>query len=511
MVDRFTTENNNQLLSGDLNMPIDPNSEEFQKVQFHFNTIFNDVSRGSGSSEQKSYGIETAFSLKNQHISLNFQKREMNEITSYGWYNSKLNDEKKYQESMYKLRSKGVDKIDFDISVSPQINEELNDIIICKFIIGECYISFQDKEVEEEIEELAEKYDTIVKIVENKSKRYRVLKPENIELLYLVKVKNSSFDLKTIQCSFANNCKLNEQGADSATAQEKKIFYCLLCDNYLCYRDHITYHQDQILFGEFGVENCEKKDILNNYQGECENNSVHQKKEVIEFFCRDCNKGICSYCRFYSSEKHKDLCMISKLFLSSSLNDKNATFKGIKDEYIPQTRDLYSIIEKIQESNRETANKLRDLVTKGFSKMFKESNDSFTHEGEKLLGMCYQLNYLKDCINNFDKLYSDKEKLLSITKLKQELYWTKKTHYDNLLHLINLKETINSDYKFEQKHFDKIIEKYKNKFKEPLSLFKMMDDFGSKEIGQEKKNMNITVKILKEEAGINNKNLKKGK
>ena len=45
MVDRFTTENNNQLLSGDLNMPIDPNSEEFQKVQFHFNTIFNDVSR----------------------------------------------------------------------------------------------------------------------------------------------------------------------------------------------------------------------------------------------------------------------------------------------------------------------------------------------------------------------------------------------------------------------------------------------------------------------------------
>ena len=51
---------------------IDPNSEEFQKTQFHFNTIFNDVSRGSGSSEQKSYGIESAFSIKNQYISLNF-------------------------------------------------------------------------------------------------------------------------------------------------------------------------------------------------------------------------------------------------------------------------------------------------------------------------------------------------------------------------------------------------------------------------------------------------------
>ena len=143
--------------------------------------------------------------------------------------------------------------------------------------------------------------------------------------------------------------------------------------------------------------------------------------------------------------------------------------------------------------------------------MFKELNESFTKEGENLLGMCYQLNDLKDCINNFDKLYSDKEKLLSVTKLKQELYWTKKTHYDNLLHLINLKDTINSDYKFEQNHFEKIIEKYKNKFKEPLSLFKMMDDFGSKEIGQGKKNMNITVKILREETGINNKVSKKGK
>jgi hypothetical protein len=249
MVDRFLIENNNNLLSENEKMPqIDPNSEEFQQIQFQFYTIFNDVSRGSGSSEQKSYGIESAFPLKNQYISLNFQKREMNEITSYGWYNSKLNDEKKYEESMNKLRLKGLDKIDFDINVSPQNNEELNDIIICKFIIGECYISFQDKEVEEEIEELAEKYDTIVKIVENKSKKYRVLKPENIELLYLVKLKTASFDLKTIQCSFANNCKLNEQGADSATAQEKKIYYCLLCDNYLCYRDHLAYHQDQILF-----------------------------------------------------------------------------------------------------------------------------------------------------------------------------------------------------------------------------------------------------------------------
>ncbi len=74
-----------------------------------------------------------------------------------------------------------------------------------------------------------------------------------------MKLKSYSFKLKTIQCNFSNNCKLNEQGADSATSQEKKIYYCLLCDNYLCYRDHIAYHQGQILFGDFGVENSKKK------------------------------------------------------------------------------------------------------------------------------------------------------------------------------------------------------------------------------------------------------------
>ena len=62
--------------------------------------------------------------------------------------------------------------------------------------------------------------------------------------------------------------------------------------------------------------------------------------------------------------------------------------------------------------------------------MFAEVNDSFTHEGE-LLGVCCHLNYLKDCIQNFHTLYNDRENSLKWIKLKQELYWTEKTYYDN--------------------------------------------------------------------------------
>ena len=176
--------NNNPYLSGEEVLPqIEKNSPEYQEVEFHFNTLINDVSQKSNQTEQKIYGIDSAVSLKNQYISLNFEKREQNEITSYGWYMPDDQDEKKFLESLYRLKHKGHEKINFDINVSPT-GEEIRDVFICKFIVGECYILFQGDQLEKTKEELAETYDTIVKISDNKSKKYEVLKPENIELLY---------------------------------------------------------------------------------------------------------------------------------------------------------------------------------------------------------------------------------------------------------------------------------------------------------------------------------------
>ena len=496
--------NNNPYLSGEEVLPqIEKNSPEYQEVEFHFNTLINDVSQKSNQTEQKIYGIDSAVSLKNQYISLNFEKREQNEITSYGWYMPDDQDEKKFLESLYRLKHKGHEKINFDINVSPT-GEEIRDVFICKFIVGECYILFQGDQLEKTKEELAETYDTIVKISDNKSKKYEVLKPENIELLYLVKTREADFEPKIIQCT-GPNCKLNEPGSELFQEKEKKVFYCLLSDTYLCKTCHLEFHQGTILFGEFGVENCEQKPCMINCQGECENNAVHPKKENVEFFCKGCNRGLCSYCRFNSNEKHNNLELVQTLFSTCSLNEKNSTFKEIREEFNSKTKELSKKINECQKSNQKAANKLLELIKMGFEKMFKETNDSFTKEGEILLGICYQLNYLRDCLVNFDKLYTEREALLKSTKLKQELYWTKRTHYDNLLFLINVKDTIKTGYKVDQKNFDKYITKYKKLFNNPMSIFEMKEKQEIKEENDEKEDTKITYNYFVDVTKINKK------
>ena len=507
MLEKILAEGNNHpYLSGEeVLVEIEKNTEEFQEVEFLFNTLVNDMSQKANPQEQKIYGVDKAYSLNNQYVNLNFKKREMEEITSYGWYIPEDQDEKKFEESLFKLKHKGQDKIGFDINVSPT-NEELCDVFICKFIVGECYILFQGDQLEKTKEELAENYDTIVKISETKNKKYEVLKPENIELLYIVKTRESDFEPKTIQCQ-GPNCKLNEPGSDFTQNQDKKICYCLLSDTFLCKSCHLEFHQNTILFGEFGPENCEQKPFMINSQGECENKSVHpNKKETVEFFCKDCNRGICSYCRFNSNEKHQDLHLIVNLFNSCSLNDKNNVYREIKDEFNSKAKSLSNKINECQKSNQRAANKLLELIKIGFEKMFKETNDSFTKEGEILLGICYQLNYLRDCIYNFHKQYEERENLLKGTKLKQELFWTKRTHYDNLLFLINLKESIKTGYKVDQRIFDKYINKYKKLFQHPISVFLMKDHEEIAEEAEEKQEKQITFKFLVDETQITNKN-----
>ena len=119
MFERLINERNNQLVpTEEKNIPIDPNSPEFKECLFHFNTLFNDISKKGNSLDEKFYEIDKAYSLKNQYIALNFEKREISEITSYGWYNSDTADEKKFEDLVYKLRSKGLDSLESEIMYS---------------------------------------------------------------------------------------------------------------------------------------------------------------------------------------------------------------------------------------------------------------------------------------------------------------------------------------------------------------------------------------------------------
>ena len=144
--------NINPLLNEESVSSVDINSQEYAELQFHFNTLLNDTTKKGNNSELTMYEIEKAYSLKNQYIALNFKKREMNEVSAYGWYISEITDEKKVDETVNRLRAKGAEKIDHEIMVSslPNGDDSINYIIICKFIVGESEVIFQDEELTEE-------------------------------------------------------------------------------------------------------------------------------------------------------------------------------------------------------------------------------------------------------------------------------------------------------------------------------------------------------------------------
>ena len=464
MYERILNERiNQQLYNEEKNNPIPTNTEEFKEIQFHFNTIFNDISQKTNNPDQKIYEIDKAFSLKNKYISLNFEKREMNEVTSYGWYSSESSDDKKFDDLVFKLKTKGLEKIENEINVSPPLpssDVEIHDIYLCKFIIGESLIIFKGDDESELIDDYLEKYDTIVYISNDKTKRYKILKLENIQLLYLIKIKEGGFEQQIISCS-DSNCKSNEAGSDSLPVQNKNnIYYCSLYENYLCQNCHIKYHQTQVHFGNIDINKCEIKTFLN-LPGECYNPFVHQKNEVIDFFCQDCNKGICSFCRFYGNEKHPKLDIISNLFGNCRpIEKENKTFLEINTQFNKITNDLNSKISDTQRSNQLMANKLRDVVINEFKDMFKEVDDKFTEEGEKLLRICYQLNFVKDMILTYHKLYCEKETILKNNKLRQEVFWTKRVHLEHMLYLIANKEKIDTEYVVRDDEFDEIINEH---------------------------------------------------
>ena len=93
--------------------------------------------------------IKTTYSLKNQYISLNFEKREMNE----DGLTLKLLM-KKIPEIVNRLRAKWLEKTEHEIMVSslPE-NDDLHYIILCKFIVGDSEVIFQDEELNEDIKE----------------------------------------------------------------------------------------------------------------------------------------------------------------------------------------------------------------------------------------------------------------------------------------------------------------------------------------------------------------------
>ena len=470
MFDRLISErnyipsNNEEVAS-----PMDPNSPEFSEMNFLFNTMFNESAGRFSSNDSYTYEVEKAFSLTNQYISLNFEKREANEVTSYGWYESDNYDDKKLDGQAFHLKTKGLEKIKGEIKVSgpPNKDPEIYIIIVCKFIVGKSEVIFQDQELtEKDKEKYKANFDTVVRLLTKSSskenvKSYNVLREENIALLYLIKAKRTEFKIQKIECS-GLACPNNELNTDlnkKESPADKNMYYCLLKEDYLCNTCHNDYHATEILYGNFDVSRCEQKTSLN-LKGECPNKEFHPNKKSfdIDYFCTDCLKGICSYCKVYGNEKHPNLEIITDVFNRSKSKEKEKD----KNQFDKSILLLNNKIMARQLENKNTGGKLKKFLTDHARLLHKQLDNKFTEEGEKLVSICYQLNFLKDNLIFYHRAYLNKENLCINNNLKQELFWTKKTHIEHLLYLISIKDNIQTDYVVDKKEFEKIIDIFKD-------------------------------------------------
>lgn len=439
---------------------VDTLSTEFKELSFNFITLFNEPIQ-KNQVETKITEVEKAYSLKNQHIALNFEKREMDEVSFLAWFNSsESNDEKKLQDLIYRYKSKGQEKIPIDVMCSPYASSsdfEIHDVIICKIILGESLVVFEeegekDKEKEKEKEAEYDKYDTIVKLFKEKTKRvYQVRRLENIQLLYLIKIKDRGIlEPQVIKCG-NDECTENLEKDPTLTTS---IINCVLRDMYLCTDCHIKFHI------ESDKSKCLTK-IIMNLPGKCDNVQAHPPttsanpdKHDIDFFCLECNKGICSFCRFYGSEKHKNIKVITTLFKAcKDDNTKMQTPKSLNES----AKDL----NKSKGIISDHSSNLRFKVTEAYKSLYYEIERKVVKSGEKQVKICYELNFMKDLLKITNENYKLREAFLDDFQLYQDLLWTKKIHLQNILYLIKVKKQIETKFLFDRESFEKYTaEKY---------------------------------------------------
>ena len=177
-----------------------PSNDKKNKEVLQLETLVNALLNSKTKSKYDPiYVTKMAYYLKNNDRFSNFEKRAKNEETLYGWFIPDDNDEELFSNMIIRLKEKGLEKIEQEIMVSPPDDYNISDlysIIICKFILGKNVGIKGEKELSEKDKEhyLKKNYDTVYRVnanihTLNPPKRYTVLKKENIELLYFVKLK----------------------------------------------------------------------------------------------------------------------------------------------------------------------------------------------------------------------------------------------------------------------------------------------------------------------------------
>jgi hypothetical protein len=142
-------------------MAVTKNSEDWRFVEFHLKSSFT-----------SEIDITKVYSLYNQHMIINFEKRSRGKLYSYAWYSLKdKSDDKAVINYLNKLRTKGFDIQDggMEFNVGLIFDEKYDDAnnnetesayILCKIIVGKSLCVLEGSEHMSHVK--YEEYDSIV-------------------------------------------------------------------------------------------------------------------------------------------------------------------------------------------------------------------------------------------------------------------------------------------------------------------------------------------------------------
>ena len=403
------------------------NSDEWKTVEFHL--------KSSIASEIK---IDKIISVKNTLTFNQFESLTNSNLWSYGWYNLKGDDYdiqmKKMREHSFELPPQGANfKVGaiFDSSNSYEVQSVY---VLCKIIIGKSFCKLkQEGEKESPPTKLDEPYESYVYCSPEQSAKsqkmswsmtkpysYYIYKKSHIEPLYAVffthidsKLTNQKFKYMCVQCE-----------------NKEAKYYCKHCVNYYCEDCNALVHG-----GNNASENNYKgilthdklEEIVKTTRpGKC---SIHPERDA-EFYCEDCKRTICGYCRFKGAHNKglQSQHQVDDIYLAL---DKTVT-QNQNTDYEDKKRLGYTNIRKITEQIKNIESKMDFHKTNDIDRAYTDKkkiiNEKSVNAKKKVFNYIQALREIKRNLIYFKNYFTEREKYLLEQKNYPELAFVWSVH-----------------------------------------------------------------------------------
>lgn len=357
---------------------VERNSDDWRFVEFHLK-----------SNVPYECEVEKIHLICNTHMKTNFEKASKNKLTAYTWVSKSTLDNN--INGLHKLRTRGRFEINYSgmdflygcmfENSSPKENQSF--FILCKIIIGRsfCKLVRDKNELTSYIMDinqrnyLPEGYDSVMFSPLNyftssypslqtshKTIRYRIFDANNVLPMFYVEFVPQAYHLFTyISKKLCDEC--SEKEAD---------FYCIYCEANFCTECNSNVHHehsnDKALKALYEKHLNSKIPVSKVTSGICDCN---MSKEV-EFYCYDCNKTICSFCRLLGSHSKGEM-------VNHELVDVNEQYNKLNPEKEESMKHMNDKIKKGQ----ETISKLKFQIHQLRENTFLEAEKQLEFEAEK--------------------------------------------------------------------------------------------------------------------------------